>query len=208
MALSTDGESDCKASASTVSDDAGYGFAAPIWAPKAHRKPRLVYPTKVLEARAEARVARQQAKAAKAAKAQQWRDEMERQPRSTSAGGRRPAPEPPKAARGELCARPPPAVRAVLPGGWLELTHPESGAPYFHHRETGETTWVRPAAVAALPDGWSELVDPERGISYFYDEATGNTTWRRPAAPEPEPGAPPPDAPAPASESRQPMRRR
>ena len=53
MALSTDGESDCKASASTVSDDAGYGFAAPIWAPKAHRKPRLVYPTKVLEARAE-----------------------------------------------------------------------------------------------------------------------------------------------------------
>ena len=185
LAVSQPPASDPGESSSTRSahSDTGHGLTQPLNAPKAHRKPRLIYPTKVLEARAEARQTRQRAKAARAAEAQAWREEMERplpsRPQLAGGAAARKAPAR-KPSRGGAT---PDAVHVVevLQDGWLKLAHSADATSYFYHPRTGETTWVRPSAAAALPDGWIELIDRESGASYFHCAPTGVTTWRRPA---------------------------
>ena len=69
-----------------------------------------------------------------------------------------------------------------LPGGWVELMDPESGAGYFYQPSTGETTWERPEGLPrALADGWVSVTDAESGAEYYYHEASGETSWDRPS---------------------------
>ena len=134
-----------------------YGFEEPLVAPKAHRKPRLVYPTKVLEARAAARAARTKAKAAELAEAKQWQAEMERVHAS--------------------------AMAQQASHSWADASAAATRGRAKSMRrkhDRGRSTQVRALPVQYLSDGWVELVHPESETAYFHNTLTGETTWSRP----------------------------
>merc|ERR1712072_143757 len=43
-----------------------------------------------------------------------------------------------------------PTTGIDLPKGWVEITDPSSGKPYYHNKKKGETTWTRPTTCRRL----------------------------------------------------------
>ena len=64
------------------------------------------------------------------------------------------------------------------PDPWEQHVDPESGRPFWHNTETGETTWTDPNAKRYGP--WVELLDPNTGNMYYVNEETGESRWETP----------------------------
>jgi hypothetical protein len=72
-------------------------------------------------------------------------------------------------------------IVTVLPLGWVELTDPASGAPYYEHVESGGTQWARPwVSDASSPAEWRTSLDPSTSTWYFVNEFTGESLWELP----------------------------
>ena len=72
-------------------------------------------------------------------------------------------------------------IVAVLPLGWVELTDPASGAPYYEHVESGGTQWARPFVNdASSPAEWRTSLDRSSSTWYFVNEFTGESLWELP----------------------------
>lgn len=84
-----------------------------------------------------------------------------------------------------------------LPPGWVAADH-DSGGVFYHHKETGESTWEKPekpqqtphpVLLAAeeeaeeLPPGWV-AADHDSGGVFYHNELTGESAWERPLGPD------------------------
>ena len=69
----------------------------------------------------------------------------------------------------------------AIPAGWTAHPDPGSGKQYFHHAESGETSWIHPAHADKLPANWTP-VDDGSGKIYFHNSVTNATSWEKPQA--------------------------
>jgi hypothetical protein len=79
-----------------------------------------------------------------------------------------------------------------LPPGWVAAEH-DSGGVFYHHEETGESTWEKPQqapsapAVDQLPSGEEHSLPPgwlavqhDEGGTFFFHEETRESVWEKP----------------------------
>ena len=81
-----------------------------------------------------------------------------------------------------------------LPEGWTQHVD-ENGIEFYHHEETGETSWYPPSSVTdsshaatgtvdggalRLPDGWEARTDATTGEVYYHHHESGEVSWTWP----------------------------
>ena len=71
---------------------------------------------------------------------------------------------------------------------WKEHCDQDSGKFFYHHEESGETTWEKPseltdndAASTTQGNKWREHVSKSSRMPFWHDEETGETTWDKPS---------------------------
>eukprot|EP00924_Labyrinthula_sp_SR-Ha-C_P007760 snap_masked-scaffold_28-processed-gene-2.34-mRNA-1 protein AED:1.00 eAED:1.00 QI:0/-1/0/0/-1/1/1/0/1333 len=74
---------------------------------------------------------------------------------------------------------------------WIEYFDRTYGVPYYHNKETGETTWINPISTDPPPpihpppqyqyySPWEEYYDDTYQLSYYYNTLTQETSWEPP----------------------------